>query len=486
MGYYENPPIIDQSEGYEQIAAGALDATKSISDALLARKNKEIKDDEKYALTIQKLQAEKTKTDLYYTKKMSDFSAVTDTEGNVPNKKIKSLLQTKIHAAADAQIALTMETDPAKRSEYLKMIGDADEFMTRAGKVIKNMAPETASWSQNAAPIAVGQPGGWAVNGKTSKEIKERTMFLEIMGGMGAAYEDDYTIDIVDQGGSFALKARARRKGEKDFIECTVGAEQYLNSDEKGTGGLLMKVENVDEFYKTAGKKLTDEDGSLLPAYLDDTTESVRVKSEGDQYVLHNAKRVNIANLKKAAEEEASIKASGYLRAGGEASLNSLINYSLQKGPTYYADNFEGKDVEFQKTELTRILTDDLLKRSLRKLETTTEDGETVYWTGKGMRKVVEKQASTSSGKTTGAKQEKLGAREKSQLEFQKEVEKVAKAGKGRVLGPGGWRLDKMDGRWGIFNRQGDQMFGTEGITQPTELATFIGYKKGSKPKLKG
>jgi hypothetical protein len=113
-----------------------------------------------------------------------------------------------------------------------------------------------------------------------------------------------------------------------------------------------------------------------------------------------------------------------------------------------------------------------------------TNNGQDIWISGVPDEVKTKKAASSTGGGGTSAP--KLGAREKSQLEFQREVEKVAKTGNGRVLGPGGWRLDKMGGRWGIFNRRGDQMFGTEGITQPTELATFIGYKKEEKPKLKG
>ena len=50
----------------------------------------------------------------------------------------------------------------------------------------------------------------------------------------------------------------------------------------------------------------------------------------------------------------------------------------------------------------------------------------------------------------------------------------------------GGYTLMKMDGKWGVYDKDGLPKPGTENITNPTTLATFIGGTLKKKAKLKG
>jgi hypothetical protein len=44
----------------------------------------------------------------------------------------------------------------------------------------------------------------------------------------------------------------------------------------------------------------------------------------------------------------------------------------------------------------------------------------------------------------------------------------------------------KMNGRWGVYDKDGLPKPGTESITNPTTLSTFIGGTLKKKAKLKG
>jgi hypothetical protein len=54
-------------------------------------------------------------------------------------------------------------------------------------------------------------------------------------------------------------------------------------------------------------------------------------------------------------------------------------------------------------------------------------------------------------------------------------VKDVIKAGEGAVIGKGGRTLTKLDGRWAVVGSDGLPVAGSENITNPTILATFLG-----------
>ena len=97
---------------------------------------------------------------------------------------------------------------------------------------------------------------------------------------------------------------------------------------------------------------------------------------------------------------------------------------------------------------------------------------------------VIEKPAKPSKGKaTTGGT--KVTAAEKNQGAFNDRIKEVIDTGEGGVS-KGGYTLMKMDGKWGVYDKDGLPKPGTENITNPTTLATFIGGTLKKKAKLKG
>jgi hypothetical protein len=404
MGYYENPPIINLNSGAEKIAAGAASAANSIAEALIRRGDRKRAEEKEQKLTIQKLQDQKNKTDLYYNEKLSDWATKNTSSGNEVDKKIRGLLQDKIQRAADAQIALSMETDPSTRTNYLKVIRDADTFMTTAANFGKNVAMDTATWRENAPGIAVGVSGGYVVNGKDDNEIYQRTGAVEILGGMTNAY-DNSSVDIIDEGGTFSLKISGKRKGAtQGFNDLIINADSYLSSDKEGGGGFLQKVENIDDFHKVAKKGLLDEKGDIIPSYLSGTTETVYVPGKGDKYKLEFAQKFNTENAKAEIKKQSDVKASGYLRVDKESSLRALVDYTLKQQPGFYDKNFKGKDPGVQKELLSGLLTNEVFNTMTSKMEKTFDkDGNTIYWGGKKLEKTKEAKPSKGSGSGSGA-----------------------------------------------------------------------------------
>lgn len=71
----------------------------------------------------------------------------------------------------------------------------------------------------------------------------------------------------------------------------------------------------------------------------------------------------------------------------------------------------------------------------------------------------------------------KATAAEAKQAKLNKDVENIIKNKKGSVFGAGGRELKLVNGKWGLFERDGiSPVFGTEKITKPSELAKYMGY----------
>jgi len=400
MGYYENPPIINFNEGYDEISKGIVDASRSISEALIKRGERE-------RLTIEKLQQQKNETDLQYNAKLSEWDAKNPISDPELNSKLHGMLQQKIQMAADAKIALLSETDSAKRQDYLKIIRNADSFMNNSSSFAKNVAMDTATWRENASANSVGKPGGWVINGRDADEIEARTGAVQILGGMNQLY-DYHNIDIEESedGSSFVVKVKGKRKGSEKGFELPIDARSYLKSDSGGTGGFLQKVENVDDFNKLATKTLVNEKGYLQEAYLSEKPETVKVS---DSYNLTYAQKINAPAIMAEIGKQAQIKASGYLRADKESSLRALLDYTLEQQPGYYDTKFKG----LNPTEQQKILSDLLANNAFKSVssdwtKTTEKDGTTNYWGGSqaklDMIEVPQKDGknATSSGTRSG------------------------------------------------------------------------------------
>jgi hypothetical protein len=100
------------------------------------------------------------------------------------------------------------------------------------------------------------------------------------------------------------------------------------------------------------------------------------------------------------------------------------------------------------------------------------------------MMTVIEKAHKPTKSKT-GLLVGKSTAAEKSQAALNARIGELINTGEGGVS-KGGYTLMKMNGRWGVYDKDGLPKPGTESITNPTILSTFIGGTLKRKAKLKG
>lgn len=391
MGYYENPPIINPSEGYNAITAGIISGSKAIAEGFMLRGERRREREKEERLTIQKLQDQKNKTDLLYNEKLSDWTKKHDKVGYGVDEQVTAILQNKIQMAADAQIALSQESDSTKRKEYLKLIRDADGFMESASTFSKTLAMESATWREGSPGVAVGVAGGWAINGSSPEQIKQRKAALEITGGLDGMYENpNMVVEEDGTGTGFNVVIKGRVKGEdKDFSPVVINSASYLKSDAEGAGGFLSKIEGLDDFMKTSQKEVVDKNGKLLQGFLNQKVETVDLSpqqgSSGrgikDVYQITEGQRLNDVDIKNKIKRAADIKASGYLKADKSQSLRALLDYTLEKQPGYYDDVFSKlKTVKEKQEVLSNLLTESSFNNITNDLRTTKEGDRTVYW----------------------------------------------------------------------------------------------------------
>ena len=389
MGYYENPPIINMSSGSDKLAQGILDMSQSFAKGLLAAGERRREEEKEEKLSLKKLQQQKNETDLLYNDRLSDWSEKNKYVNKGANDKVYGLLQSKIAAAADARIALLNETDPTKRSEYLKTVRQADMFMNNSSKFAQIFAGETSSYINNLSPESYGVPGGMVVNG-TPEQLPNRIMALDVMTGAIQKYQS-HSIDIEDLGDTFKLKLSAVGKDGKKYEE-VIDASSYLNSDAGGTGTFLQKVINNDDWIKSANKVFYDEKSDkILQKYLSQEVEDVRLPVynekgiDSGKYRLAEGQRLDEEGIRRDLRQQAEIKASAFLKAGKDADLRAYVNYTVKKGKDiYYYDNVFRKDPN-QKETLTNLLIDDAFETITSNLRRTKEKGPdgketTVYW----------------------------------------------------------------------------------------------------------
>lgn len=415
MGYYENPPIINPGEGYNAITAGIISGSKAIAEGFMLRGERRREREKEERLTIQKLQDQKNKTDLLYNEKLSDWTKKHDKVGYGVDDQVTAILQNKIQMAADAQIALSQESDQTKRKEYLKLIRDADGFMENASAFSKTLAMESATWREGSPGVAVGVAGGWTINGSSTEQIKQRRAALEITGGLDGMYENPSMIVEEDGTGTgFNVVIKGRVKGEnKDFSPVVINSSSYLKADAEGAGGFLSKIEGLDEFYKSSKKDVVDDKGKLLQGLLVQKPETVDLPAQPgssgkgirDVYQITEGQRLQTSAIKAKIKANADIKASAYLKADKSQSLRALLDYTLEKQPGYYDQEFSKlPTVEAKQKLLSDLLTESSFNTITKDLHYTVENGEKVYW---GPDSQVTKKEKPTATELDGVKPEK-------------------------------------------------------------------------------
>jgi hypothetical protein len=398
MGYYDNPPIIDFSKGYDY-SQGILNASNAFVQGMNRRAERKRELEQQKELTIKRLQERKYEVDLAYNDKFSDWSGKQKATNTEVDNQIYGIVQEAITTAADNRIRLLNETDPAKRQEYLQSIRDADALMGNTGKFAKVLAGQVSTWRLNTPAIKVGEVGGNVINGADETEILDNTAVVEVLGGMDKEYTDT-NIKVERSGDSIILHVSGKRMkggsgpGNKlmvDFAK-TINSNAFNTADEDANNGFLLPVESDDTFIKQAKEVVFDEKGKdIIPGLLSKTHYTFDLNSKGnsdakgsgDVYQIKDGRMLQEDAIKAEISKKAEITATGLIAAAGSkpATLRTYINYTLKKGPTYFDKNFKGiTDPELQKQELTKMLTEHAWGKMTRELESSTVNGKQVYW----------------------------------------------------------------------------------------------------------
>jgi hypothetical protein len=394
MGYYENPPIIKPNEGYNAITAGIISGSKAIAEGLMLRGERKRQQEKEDKLTVQKLQDQRNKTELFYNDQLSDWSKSHVKLGGGVDEQLEVIVTESIRDAADAQIELSQETDKDERTRLKKIIRDTDILMNNASIAGKAMAMESAANRENNSALSYGKPGGYVVNGNKD-QILPRTAFLDIVGGLDGLYKDTSIQVKKDSTGSgFDIIVGGKQKDTGiDFGSITVNSSAYTKADIEGNGGFLSKVESLDEFNKTTQKSFLDDKGKILTGFYDSTYETVDLQSRGsteaggkDTWQIQGGRRLKVDELKSKIKETAQATAVGYLKAGKTQVLKNLVEYTLGGDVGFYEDKFVKDEKgrirtpEEQETMLTELLADSAFKTTTKNFEKTLEKGREVYW----------------------------------------------------------------------------------------------------------
>ena len=383
MGYYENPPMVEADRSGLIIADSITRAAESVARGFMAAGERKREEEKERKQKIQKLQDRKNETDLLYNEKLSKWNQSQIGTNPEIQDKTRRIIQDKLTISSDSTIALLTETDTKKRQEYLNNISTTDQFLNNSSLFGKSIGGEALTWKQSASALKIGVPGGWAVNGTTDEEIEDNTAVLDISSGMTQAYSD-VNVDVVpdEKGSGVVYRVSGKHKNGRAF-DVSINSASYLAADAAGDGTLLLKVESLDDFKKDALTQIADKEGNIYKGYLNQTTETVDLLSSGsEQYQLVNGQRLQSDMIKSKINEKSEVRAAGILSSYKPASLRSLVDYTLGKGPGYYDENFKNiTDPNVQKAELAKLITEDAFDGLTKSLDRTyDENGNPIFW----------------------------------------------------------------------------------------------------------
>jgi len=452
MGYYENPPII-RNNGGNDAASYIMQAGNSISQALIGIGERRRAEEKKQRLSLEKLQQRKNKLDMYYNGRLSDWKSKQSEINGEADKQIQEIIQQDIFTAADNSLLLENESDPKKRSEYLKSVRNANLLLENSGVFAKNLTGQVATYRLKTPANKLGEPGGYVVNGSNSKEILDNTSVLEVLGGNSANVKDSkISVKKNSNGDGLLLIVSGYHKEDGEYFEKEIDSNEFNKSDEESNNGLLIPVETNNSFIENAKKTYFDEKGNnILPGFLSETRETFDLDSKGssdgktqDVYQIRNGQRIQIEAIRKGVQDQAETSANGLLAtyATKPAKMRAFIDYTLKKGVGVYDKEFAGKDPKEQLDILKNWMTDDAMNSMTKNLEkTTTKDG-VIYWNPSQDISKKEKSSEPSSG---GGKDQDKETYTPYQSEYYDKIMAGSGASRNRAYKPG--QVDFRDRR---------------------------------------
>lgn len=250
--------------------------------------------------------------------------------------------------------------------------------------------------------------------------------------------------------------------------------------DENGGLKTIKPATGIIENIMKSNPSVFDAKGNLLRDY---TTSVEQTKKEVNKSTVTNNKADKdvYTVIKKNYLEPDAEKVTTALSMQIDAAVAGLAKEnSIQAFYNHYVVG-SGDDIADLYTDLSPERTEKVKKfigDALIKTIPRTEDDQSP-------ERVIEETRKTEvvKPKTAGGNTSKPSAATEKQEKLDAEVADLIKTKKGGVTRQG-YTLSIIDGRWGLYDKDGLPKPGTENITSPTELATFIGGSRPGKTKL--
>jgi hypothetical protein len=257
-------------------------------------------------------------------------------------------------------------------------------------------------------------------------------------------------------------------KGDND--QYSVNFRKDINSDYDGE--LYTKIPEIKygEAPVTAGVYSKETDTEVSTIYMK-PTEYIDVEgnanlSKDQGTVKYQRTPIDIEAVRASLKTSLQAKAEGLIASSfQDPDTADGILAKLGFGTNYQSKEFAKLDLTTKVNLLASKMEKNEIDNIIKKSQLTLVDGKYYKMDPESIRIFNEESKKSSSGAT---------GTQKNQAAFNERIRKIIKTKKGGVS-KGGYTLQVLDGRWGVYDKDGIPKVGTEDITDPSVLATFIG-----------
>lgn len=221
---------------------------------------------------------------------------------------------------------------------------------------------------------------------------------------------------------------------------------------------------------KIGGKEVTIPNGQVNPGFLKPEQKEVVVMESAGKKVTKTVQEVDLDLVRKDGNLNTTLQAQAEGLLTDQFSAidfyNDIISddKGLYKGTGFNFDPRKPLDEEGKKKFIADYK-EYFIQTQIAKTQDVLKPNEDAFTTTYTSKKPTVTKTETTS-KPTGA--------QRNQVDFNARIKEVIDTGEGGVS-KGGYTLMKLDGKWGVYDKDGVAKPGTENITNPTVLATFIG-----------
>ena len=372
---YRNPEIITDKSG-EILAQGFASFGQSMAKGVATAIEKA--DQIKKQRAADTLRMNKLDTDI----KIQNAKKAAEFKSNLPktslNTKLNSIIDERIKAAGDAQMALYNESDPETRNALLKTIQNTDSFLTNSGTFLEDLKAEIAFFKER-------KNGGlnkyWAINGVDEKDRVNKFGLLSLLSG-----ETTGNIDLQFDLESNSLNLNAYGNiGEEGWSVNGFNSNNYLASGSELFYEMSQMVENT---IKASTKIITNPQGELLPnvtnapvtkrIYQDIVDEDT--KKIGRKLVEGQIEEINQSVIDNLIGKEISSSVAGF-NASSPLEQNATFLYELDAPYKSYTDFLEKvKDPVEQDKIISQMFKEKTIEGIGEQFESYEKDGQKVYF----------------------------------------------------------------------------------------------------------